>query len=43
MVAVLIGLLLAGGDAASAQPRGPIKIGMLAPRNGPLSANGKEI
>ncbi len=41
-VCVLVALLLAGGGSGWAQ-RGPIKIGMLVPLSGPLSANGKEM
>jgi branched-chain amino acid transport system substrate-binding protein len=39
---VIAGLLLAGSPPGSAQ-KGPIKLGLLVPQTGPLSANGKDM
>ena len=41
-ILVLAGLLLGGGSPASGQ-KGPIKVGLLVPTTGPLSANGKDM
>ncbi len=40
---VAVGMILAAGTGPWAQQKGPIKVGLLVPTSGPLSANGKDM
>jgi branched-chain amino acid transport system substrate-binding protein len=43
VIAAVVGMVLATGSGSWAQQKGPIKIGLLVPTTGPLSANGKDM
>ncbi len=43
VIAAVVGMILATGGGLWAQQKGPIKIGLLVPTTGPLSANGKDM
>ncbi len=43
VVAAAVGMVLTAGTGPWAQQKGPIKLGLLVPQTGPLSANGKDM
>jgi branched-chain amino acid transport system substrate-binding protein len=43
VVLAVAAVLLVAGGGGWAQPKGPIKIGLLVPQTGPLAANGKDM
>jgi branched-chain amino acid transport system substrate-binding protein len=43
VIAAVVGMILATGSGLWAQQKSPIKIGLLVPTTGPLSANGKDM
>jgi branched-chain amino acid transport system substrate-binding protein len=43
VAAAAVGMVLTAGTGPWAQQKGPIKIGLLVPTSGPLSANGKDM
>ncbi len=43
VLAAVVGMVLAVGSGPWAQQKGPIKVGLLVPTSGPLSANGKDM
>lgn len=43
VIMLALGVLLVGGDPAASQPRGPIRIGFIAPTTGVFAANGRDM